>query len=256
VKALSYLQHVGGFRLKGYYYHVLDQDKRFPSGYTFDQIAQAYEFDRQLRIITFSTITRLEISIRSAIANYLSLSHGPHWFLKYDIFQASAKWKHGMLVRQIEEDVGRSKNRPFIAHYDKNYADPYLPPSWGVAECVTFGMWSKTYSALKDANDQSDVFASWLHSLTVTRNTVAHHSRLLRHRYVAGPQNLRSTGIYFDDAHTFYAVATVINILLARTHLPCSWKIDLQSLFTSHPSVSLSDIGFPGDWASKAGWQE
>jgi len=49
--ALSYLQHVGGFRLKGYYYHLTDPvTKEFQPGTTFEQIAERYEFDRKLRV--------------------------------------------------------------------------------------------------------------------------------------------------------------------------------------------------------------
>ncbi len=46
-QARAYLQHVGGFRLKGYWFHLLDaRTKRFQSGLTFEQIVERYEFDR------------------------------------------------------------------------------------------------------------------------------------------------------------------------------------------------------------------
>jgi len=264
--ALAYLQHVGGYRLKGYYFHVVDPvTKQFPAGYTFEQIAERYEFDRALRYHTFSVITRLEMAIRSTIANHLSNTYGAHWFLDHTIFEHTDKWSLGKLIRKIEDETDRSRSSAFIEHYKKKFQEPYLPPSWGVTECVTFGMWSLTYNALKEDKDkkavsvkfkvqQSAIFGSWLHAITVLRNTVAHHSRLLRHKFVAGPQNLRDKNIRFTDCHTFYSIATVMNYMLAATGLPNTWKADLQTTFAAHPGVNIGEIGFPANWATQPGW--
>lgn len=264
--ALAYLQYVGGYRLKGYYFHVTDPvTKRFPDGYRFEQIAERYELDRQLRYHCFAAITRLETAIRAVIANHLSTAHGPHWFLQHDLFNHSSEWSLGKLVGKIEAEVDRSKKTTFISHYRTKFSEPYLAPSWAVAECVTFGMWSKTYNALKSEGDkkaisvrfkvnQPHVFTSWLHSLTVLRNTVAHHGRLLGHRFVAGPQNCRERNLFFDDPHTLYSVATVMNYLQTVTRLPNSWKADLEKTLQDFPGVDQAEVGFPISWKDQPGW--
>lgn len=264
--ALSYLQHVGGYRLKGYYYHVLSQPtKNFPANYSFDTIAQRYEFDRSLRFHTFAAITRLEMAIRSTIANELSRVYGPHWFLKYEIFNHNEKLSLGKLVRKIEDETQRSSTKAFIEHYLATHNEPYLPPSWGVTECVTFGLWSLTFNAIKDQKvqksisvkfkvNQTEVFSSWLHSITVLRNTVAHHSRLLKHKFAIGPSNLKEKNIKFVDSKSFYAVATAMNYLQEATGLPNTWKTDLISTFNNFPAVNISEIGFSPNWTANAGW--
>ncbi len=264
--ALSYLQHVGGYRLKGYYYHLVDSEtKHFPHNYSFDRIAERYEFDRAVRYQAFASITRLEMAIRSTIADELSRVHGPHWFLKHNIFRHNDKFSLGKLIRKIEDETDRSKTRKFIEHYLGHHDEPYLPPSWGVTECVTFGLWSMTYKAIKDPSvqksisvkfkvNQTDVFASWLHSITVLRNTVAHHSRLLKHKFAIGPSNYKDKNIKFADAYSFYAIATAMNYLQQSTGLPNSWKADLKATFSHYPSVNINEIGFPANWENNAGW--
>lgn len=264
-QALSYLQHVGGYRLKGYYYHLLDHaTKAFPTGYRFEQIAERYEFDRHLRFHTFAAITRLETSVRSNIANHLSSTYGPHWFFRHDLFNKTERWSPGKLVRKVEDEVGRSAAQ-FVKYYYKKFDDPYLPPSWNIAECVTFGMWSLTYDALRNSGDKKsisakyrvtnvDVFGSWLHTLTVVRNTVAHHSRLLNHKFVAGPKNSKENMLKFSDAHSFYSAATLMNYMQNVTSLPNNWKNDLISTFAAFPGVSIGELGFPNGWQSQPGW--
>jgi abortive infection bacteriophage resistance protein len=264
--ALSYLRGVGGYRLKGYWFDVVDPTtKQFPPGYTFELIAERCEFDREVRAATIEAIDRLEVAIRSAMANHLSLAHSPHWFLETAIFKPTRDWGVGQLIRKIEEEVRRSEGKRFVAHYFDHHDEPYLPPSWSISECVTFGLWSRTYSILRDARDkkaiskrfgvdQVEVFQSWIHVLTVVRNVAAHHGQLLKVKLGVAPANYKTAGVKFANQKSFYAAATVVQFLLQQTGLPQRWKTDLADIFARHPSVNIADLGFPPNWASTPGW--
>lgn len=265
-KALAYLQCVGGYRLKGYWFHLVDpHTKKFPSGCQFAQIAERYEFDRELRAASIEAIDRLEVAIRATIANHLSLTYSPHWFLKTDIFKPTREWGIGQLIRKIEEEVRRSEGKRFVEHYFEKYDSPYLPPSWAISECVTFGLWSRTFAILRDSNDKkaiakyfgvetTEVFQSWIHMLTVVRNIVAHHGQLLKVKLGVAPANYKKAGIKFSDSKSFYAAATVIQFLLHRTNLPHRWQSDLKEIFQRYPHVPISDLGFPNNWETEIGW--
>ncbi|MEG1679918.1 MAG: Abi family protein, partial [Stenotrophomonas sp.] len=117
-KALQYLQYVGGYRLKGYWHHVVDPlTNQFPAGYAFERIADRCEFDRELRSATIEAIDRLEVAIRSTIANYLSLRHGPHWFLNSAIFKPTAKWgsEAGPETKKVHRPLLQKSRRPLPA---------------------------------------------------------------------------------------------------------------------------------------------
>ena len=264
--ALDYLRGVGAHRLKGYWHHMAHPTtKCFNAGANFEQIISRCEFDRELRAATIDAIERLEVAIRSAIANLLSLKHSPHWFLEPKIFKPTREWGMGQLLRKIEDEVHRSDSKRFIDHYFSRHDEPYLPPSWAVSECVTFGLWSRTYSILRDPNDKKvickrfgvdepDVFKSWIHSLSVVRNLVAHHGQVLRVKLGVGPANYKKAGIKFRDQKSFFATATVVQYLLRQTKLPNSWVADLDRIFANYPSISPAELGFPATWKSEPGW--
>lgn len=264
--ALNYLQHVGGYRLKGYWHHMLEPGtKNFVSGTTFKHISDQCEFDREMRAATIEAIDRLEVSIRSCMANYLSLKHSPHWYLQSQIFKPTKKWGLGQLIKKVEDEVSRSGEKTFVKHYFTHHDEPYLPPSWSIAECVSFGMWSRTYAILRDVNDrkaismkfgitQPDVFTSWSHMLTVVRNTAAHHGQLINVKLGVAPGNYTQAGIVFADNKSFYAAATCISFMLKATNLPNRWKEDLLGIFARYPNVPISSIGFPDDWHAQTGW--
>lgn len=265
--ALNYLTYVGAYRLKGYWHHeVHPSTKHFPPGRRFEDIVHRYEMDRELRALTATAVERLEVAVRAVMANYLSVRHGPHWFLQQSIFKPNRDWGMGHLIRKIEDEVHRSKGRRFVEHYFKNHDDPYLPPSWSVSECVTFGLWSRTFAILRDPNDRkaiskrfnvdtTEVFESWLHTLTVMRNIVAHNGQIYRTKIHVSPSNYKAKQLTFSDKQSFYATATVIHYMLHHAGLPNTWKADIAALFSKHQaSVKLQDFGFQPSWPSAAGW--
>lgn len=263
--ALQYMRFVGGYRLKGYWHHLVDPNtKAFPQGYRFQQLADRCEFDRELRAITIAGIERLEIALRVAMANHLSLKHSPHWFLDPTIFKNGGRFSSADLVQKIQDEVARARDKTFVKHYFARYSQPPLPPSWSVCECVTFGLWSRTFQLLKSVDDRkaisrrfnigpTEVFESWIHTLTVVRNLVAHNGQLLRVTLGVAPRDYRNAGIRFTDK-SFFAVATVIHYLLNQTGLPHSWAPQLTALFEKYPQIELDEIGFPQDWQTRAGW--
>ncbi len=264
--ALAYLRSIGAYRLKGYWHHLASPaTKRFQGGVTFDAIVARCEFDRELRAATFTAIERLEVAIRAAIANLLSLRHSAHWFLQPSIFKPTRDWGLGQLIRKVEEEVRRSEGKRFIDHYFSRHDEPYLPPSWAISECVTFGLWSRTYSILRDSDDKKiickrfavdepEVFKSWIHSLSVVRNLVAHHGQVLRVKLGVAPANYKKAGIRFGDPKSFFAIATVIQYLLRQTSLPNTWATDLETIFAKYPTVLPIELGFPAFWKSAPGW--
>jgi abortive infection bacteriophage resistance protein len=265
--ALNYLRFVGGYRLKGYWHHLVHPvTKTFPAEYNFRSLAERCEFDRELRAITIEAIERLEIAVRTSMANYLSVKHSPHWFLDDGLFKRDGRHGAAELIQKIEGEVERAKEKTFVKHYFERYSEPRLPPSWSICECVTFGLWSRTFQLLRDPNDrkaiskrfgisQPDVFQSWIHTLTVVRNLAAHNGQLLRVTLRVAPRNFHQERIQFNDPKSFYAAATVISHLISHTGLPHEWPAKLAALFAKYPGINIMEIGFPADWATRPGWQ-
>lgn len=265
--AERYITFVGHYRLKGYWFHLTDPaTKQFKPGTTFESIQQRYEFDREIRAIILEAIERLEVAIRSSLCNFLSLKHSPHWYLDAGIFKPSGKFGLGQMLSKIESEVDRSSSKLFIRAYYKEYDDPYLPPSWAMSECVSLGMWSRTYKMLRDPLDkkaisskfgiaQVEVFESWLHTLTVLRNMAAHHDRFLGQKLGVGPTNLKNKNIKFQDNKSVYAALTVVHFLLNAIRFNTAFNQRFIELEKRYGMGLMQELGFPNNWQTDtSGW--
>ena len=123
--AFQYLNFVGHYRLKGYWYQLVDPvSKCFKPGVSFEMIRDRYEFDREIRAMILEAAERLEVAVRGAICNYLSLKHSPHWYLDPHLFKPVREFGMGQMLSKIESEVRRSGDKHFIDAYFKKYDDP------------------------------------------------------------------------------------------------------------------------------------
>lgn len=265
--ALKYIGYVGHYRLKGYWYQLIDSvSGSFLPETSFEQIVSRYECDREIRAVILESVERLEVAVRTTICNHLSLKYSPHWYLNLQVFLPTRSFGMGQMLSRIEQEVGRSNQKEFIAAYYTHYGDPYLPPGWAMSECVSLGMWSRTFSILRDPLDkkaistkfgitQVEVFASWLHTLTVLRNMAAHHDRFLGCKLGVSPTNFKQKNIRFADNKSVYAALTMIHVLLEAIGFNGAFKQRLVDIEVKYGSGLFRTLGFPHDWkTSSAGW--
>lgn len=265
--AIKYISCVGHYRLKGYWYQLIDGTSGdFLPNISFEQIINRYECDREIRAVILESVERLEVAVRTTICNHLSLKYSPHWYLNLQVFLPTKSFGMGQMLSRIEQEVARSNQKEFIAAYYVNYGDPYLPPGWAMSECVTLGMWSRTFSILRDPLDkkaistkfgitQVEVFASWLHTLTVLRNMAAHHDRFLGCKLGVSPTNLKKKNIRFADNKSVYAALTMIHVLLDAIGFNGTFKQRLMDIEIKYGCGMFRTLGFPHDWkTSAAGW--
>ncbi len=268
--ALPYLQQIGAFRMKGYWYPWQDKvAKTFKSGACFDDAIRRYEFDRELRRITASALESIEIMVRTVFSEVMVQGGGPHWFLKASVFGPAARGvslTQRSFLQKIEVEVARMQDKAFIAHYKQTYDSPALPPSWVISECLSFGAWSHAYMTLADRAcrigickrfkvEDDHVFASWLHALSVLRNVVAHHGRLLGAQSSVTPKSYRKRGLSFDGSRSFFVMACVIHYVCSSIRQGPDWTTEIGALFERYPDLDkYALLGFPQDWFSQPLW--
>lgn len=279
--AAKIFEFVGAHRIKGYWFSSVDPvTKQFsPGKETFAYLAQQIRFDEELRALTWSALEKVELAVRSSMGNYLSSAEGAHWFLERKLFKPSKDWSFGQILRKIEDEVGRAKERRPVHHYWDKYDQPYLPPSWVMSECVTLGFWSRTYSVLADPHhrraiggkfgvNQPEVFESWLHAVTYLRNLVAHHGQILGVQLRIAPQNYKgntkqkagakgapTVSLHLgSDTKCFHAAAKMMNFLVNRAGLPNTLRNDLMALFAKYPQNFAASVGFFANWQAQPGW--
>jgi abortive infection bacteriophage resistance protein len=256
--ALSALRHIGYFRLLIYMRPLQDANKQFQAGTTFENVLAIYNFDRELRLLCLDAIERIEVALRAAIVNELSVPLGPHFFMESRHFEETSGFSDFL-------DKGLKARYLAISHYYKNYNSPALPPIWAIMEAVTFGALSRFYSCLHIANrklvaacftyDES-ILVSWFRTLNSLRNSCAHHNRLWNASLIVDkPKIAKKLKSSFNATDKFYARAVILVALLNDVAPGHSWKLQLIDLLRRYPTIPEGAMGFPINWRNDPFWK-
>jgi len=269
-KALSYLQEISYYRLSAYFLPYQTAKDKFGNNVTFEQIIETYSFDRELRLLVFDCIERIEVAIRTQFIYQMSMHYNDsHWQDNQNHFITPYYNKIGNLVNpfaDFQAIISKAKTartpETFIKHYINNYHKPANPPSWMCFELLTIGELSHIYRGLKNNADKKriadffdvhpTVFTSWLHTLTYVRNICAHHSRLWNRDLAIEPEKLlKPKGNWLDkpfenNKRVFYFLC-VLRYMLLRANPGNSMKQKVENLFNKYPSVPIKYLGIPSD---------
>lgn len=271
--AEHHLDHIGYYRLAGYWWAMQDDKEAhtFKPNSTFENVINLYNFDRELRIVLFDVIEKIEISLRTKLIYHLSHELDPWWFQNTEIFidtQALIK-----TLSNIQEEVDRSKDT-FIREHKKKYKeDSRFPPAWKTLELTSFGSLSKLYGNLKHTVRSKDVIAvefgvvnhtflpSWLQSIAQIRNYCAHHSRLWNKNLPGAPKLLPKPPHAWVETvpkqHEFqklYAHLCLMKYLLNIVQPTNHFTEQLASLLKKYPNVDPNALGLKEHWQQEALW--
>ena len=278
-KALSYLQEISYYRLSAYFLPYQKNKDKFNTGTTFQQIIDTYSFDRELRLLVFDSIERIEVAIRTQMIYQMALHYNEsHWQDNQSHFVKPYYNRIGILIdpySDFQSIISKSKTsrtrEVFIKHYMDNYHSPSNPPCWMCVELLTIGELSRVYVGLSDNSDRKriaeffemhpTVFISWLHSLTYVRNICAHHARLWNKDLAIQPEILRKpkgpwlSSRFHNNKRVFYFIC-MIKYMLHRANPGNSLNEKLKDLFDKYPQVPIKYLGIPSDTKGKLlDWQ-
>lgn len=268
-RAISYLSHISYYRLSAYAIPFQNHKDNFDSDTTFEDILQLYLFDRELRLLIFDGIERIEIGIRAQLIYQLAHNYGSHWHEDKNLYIPpyyddkgneinTYKSIQSFLKRQYTSD----KPEVFIKHYFDIYDTPPTPPSWMALELLTLGQLSRLYIDLNENKDKAGianyfgihytVFESWMHALTYCRNLCAHHSRFWNREFHIQPKipkKIKYNWIDLDfqiNNRSFYYI-NIIKYLLNVINPNNSFKIKLEALLEKYPNVDIRFMGIPSN---------
>lgn len=274
-KAIDYLQEISYYRLSAYFLPYQKTKNTFNPNTNFKQIIDTYSFDRELRLLVFDCIERIEVAIRTQMVYCMSIHYNDsHWQDNQNLFITPYYNKIGNLVdpySDFQSIISKAKTartpEVFIKHYIDNYNKPSNPPSWMCLELLTMGELSHLYRGLKNNSDKKrianffdvhpTVFVSWLHTLTYVRNICAHHSRLWNRDLAIEPEKLlKPVGNWvskpFENNKRMFYFICVLKYLITRANPGNSLKVKLQNLFKKYPTVPIQYLGIPSDGKGNA----
>ena len=110
-KVENYLMNIGYHRLSAYiypFYKSPKDDMVLKDGTTFKQALTLYRFDKKLRILLFNEIEKIEVAIRSILANIGCQELGDkYWITRPEYFANADKFNQTLAV--IEKELASSK---------------------------------------------------------------------------------------------------------------------------------------------------
>lgn len=268
------LQNISYYRLAGYWW-PMQEDKElhlFKKDSKFTDVIHLYNFDRELRLLLFDVIEKIEISLRTKLIYHLSHEFDPWWFQNTELFidtQALIK-----TLYTIQEEVERSKDT-FIKEHKKKYKDDSrFPPAWKTLELSSFGSLSKLYGNLKPSVKTKNLIAdelgavnhtflpSWLQSFTQIRNYCAHHSRLWNRNLPGAPKLLTNPPYnWIEDVpkqHEFqklYIHMCLMKYILNIVQPENYFTSKLSTLLEKYPSVDPNALGMKLNWRNEPLWE-
>ena len=282
-EASTWLEHVGYYRLSGYWYpYRVPSDKpkqrldNFAANTNFHDIALLYEFDRKLRGLVFDGIERLEVALRAALAAHVG-AVSPLAYLKPDTFRSS--FEFDSWLETVNRRIERAKVRNDAIRHWYSYHD--VPaPIWIAIEILDFSDISIIYSGLptatqwviadqlgltvnvdeltknqRDAALKRHPLARWLQQITIARNVCAHHGRLWNQHFLpvstaALRTNPKLSNLPAKESKHLYGVIELITCVLTIVSPGSSWRAKIDKLiaseFTSIHGRFISEIGYPG----------
>lgn len=300
--AAALLTRVGYYRLSGYWYPfrksalhdgqkvVLDE---FVEGTALSQVAEIYEFDRQLRLLTLDAIERVEVAVRFQVGHTLgrrgAFAHTDANSLSDEFAghssppPALAAWRnsaHAKWLRLRENEETRSK-ADFVKHFKKKYGLPL--PVWVVTELLDFGGLSTLYAGLiqRDRDTIAAIYhlfdsagvghggalQDWLKNLNYIRNVCAHHSRFWNAN-VTERMSPRTMKPIPELAHIAsvprpnmlsrpYASWAVLALMTQRINPEDDWAFRLRDMITHALPQGRheSEMGFPEGWRDLHLWK-
>lgn len=272
-EAENFLRYVGYYHFSAYALSFQKADKTdnhhyFHTETNFSYIQELYTFDRKLRLLVIDALERIEVALKAAIINHMSLSYDPHWYMDKTYFDPS--FKHENMITTIQKNIQygdpiKNVRDICIRHYYETYDRPAMPPVWMVFEALSFSTISKIYQYLLHADKKEIaqnfrlppvVLGSWLHSVSYTRNLCAHHQRLWNRVFTITPLLPKDKGLAYVANEIkfnkkFYAQAHILRYFMRVISPESQWSHSLIQLVETYPNISLKKMGFPDDWKAK-----
>lgn len=269
-KVENYLMNIGYHRLSAYIHPFYKSPKRdlvLKEGTTFEQVLTLYRFDKKLRILLFNEIEKIEVAIRSVLANVgCQELKEKFWITKPEYFANQEKFTQTLTI--IEKELASSKE-DYIEDFRQNFIETY-PPAWMITEVLSFGNLNYIYSNI--ASNQlmkhiagyfglkPQVFTSWLTVLANLRNMCCHHARIWNRDFMLNPAEPKKTknawiDISKTDKKRIYYRLCIIRYFLSTVSPNNNFSENLSGLLTNFPSVDIATMGFNKEWIDEDLWK-
>lgn len=267
-KAQLYVENIGYYRLSAYMHPLLKNPKalhQYKSGASFSKVMMLYRFDKELRLLLFNEIEKIEVALREAVMNMTVERTGDiYWLVNSSYFRDQTIFSNSLAM--LSREYNRS-TEDFIEHFKSTYVEPF-PPAWILGELIPMGNVNMYYRNLKDKGLKKQiakrfglhapVFESWFTVLTLTRNACCHHARVWNkvNKIIANDMKgmIRPWITLSIDKRRIYYNMCIMKYFLDIISPNNDMLDKMNTLFGKFPEIDLAALGFPTGWVNEPLW--
>lgn len=244
-KLKDILLDIGYYRLGFYSYYFMDESKEnFINGIKISEIVDVYYMDIDLKYLLMKYINRIEISFRTKVIYYPSMTNknNPIWFVDEAVMEKSFVED----FRNRYDDNFKKDNLTIKKHHRKYPRDQYAP-AWKTFEYLSFGSIITLFAAIKDEEIKKRIsnlykvndlnkFMRFIHSIRQIRNICAHSSVLFDFSLPLSLSSHPNINYNGADRNSLDAALKVIAFLLESISVNrlAEFKSEIYSFFEKH----------------------
>lgn len=255
-RAYKTLQNVNYYTLTGYLFPFKNKKLDCYNPETsFDLAIDRYYFDSEVRTILLGLVSEAEEMLKTRIAYNIAIHHKSDPLIYTDVNYWSSSEEHRRFIIDFQKSIANNSEVLFVKHHINQYRGQF--PIWVAVNLMTLGNLKYLYKNIpsrdrknisKDLNLSPKTLDSWIDSLRILRNKLAHNMRLYGETFINTPR--------WEKHHTnrYQTNKLFINIILLSYILKDSPVWESQSLKLVETIdkyrniIELSDLGSPPNW--------
>lgn len=253
-RAIEILRNVNYYTLTGYLF-PFKQGEKYQNGTSMNLAIKLYHFDNEIRNILMALMVEAEEKLKTRIAYNIAIAHPEDPLIYTDINYFKSANDHSHFMADFQNNVRNNREVPFVKHHIQKYRSQF--PIWVAVSLFTLGNLKYLYKNIpsrdrknisREFNLSPKTFDSWIDTLRILRNKLAHNMRLYRTTFQRTPKLEKHHTVRIENNRLF-ANFVLLKYLLDNSEV---WKeavINLDGVLIKYQdSIELSSIGFPKDW--------
>lgn len=193
-RAIEILRNVNYYTLTGYLF-PFKQGEKYQNGTSMNLAIKLYHFDNEIRNILMALMVEAEEKLKTRIAYNIAIAHPEDPLIYTDINYFKSANDYSRFMADFQNNVRNNREVPFVKHHIQKYRSQF--PIWVAVSLFTLGNLKYLYKNIpsrdrknisREFNLSPKTFDSWIDTLRILRNKLAHSMRLYRTTFQRTPK--------------------------------------------------------------------
>ena len=253
-RAIETLRNVNYYTLTGYLF-PFKKSNIYQKGTSMNLAIRLYHFDNEIRNVLTALMVEAEEKLKTRIAYNIAIAHSDDPLIYTDVnyFKNANDYSHFMA--DFQSNVRNNREVPFVKHHIQKYRSQF--PIWVAVNLFTLGNLKYLYKNIpsrdrknisREFNVSPKTLDSWIDTLRILRNKLAHNMRLYETTFQKTPKLEKHHSIRITNNRLF-ANFVLLKYLLDDSEVWQSAIVNLNKIFVKYQdSIELSSIGFSENW--------